>query len=542
MFVVIPPEVIMAFDANSERPRRRTGRIVGWKFSLLVVFAILLGGDIAAMSLRPSVRLDDSDFVTIQPDTFQEMMTSRGTLEAISSRRVHSECHWTVSILSLVPEGTWVEEGDIVCVLDSAEIEEFLRSREISLIKANAAVTASLKQEEIQRAAAERRLSDAKYALQTAEFELQEYIDGKYPQQIQQLQKNIDVTEVQSETASDDLRFISRMWMMGMANRAERDAASLVATSQTEQLRRLQTQQQLLEKYTHPKIERQLKYRVDNYRLGLVRTELTNSLIETRTKMNALADERRLQIYERYAASAKESIAACTMRAPRAGRVIHANNWYLRSRGIRTIEEGKSVYFSQPIFEIPDESEFKVSFPVDEALITKVSQGMPVEVRLTGYEDDVVAGTVTSIPMYARTRSPYGTEIKEYWLEATLHPTDAQWQNMHPQMDADVTFAITNLPNAISVPRSSVVREGSQTFVWLQHGESLMKCAVRAGTIANDKVVILSGLHPGDRIVQDPQSAVGLLRQDNGGKPGDGRLSPPGLTDSLAVSGNSFRG
>ncbi len=533
----------MAADTHSERPRRRTpGRLTSWKPSFLIALAILLGGSIAALSLRPKHRLDDSDFVIIQPDTFQEMMTSRGTLEAISTRRIHSECHWTVSILSLVPEGTWVEEGDVVCVLDSAEIEEFLRSREISLIKANAALTASLKQEEIQRAAAERRLSDASYALQTAEFELQEYVDGKYPKQMQQLQKNIDVSEVQSESASDDLRFISRMWMMGMANRAERDSASLVATSQTEQLRRLQTQQQLLEKYTHPKTERQLKYRVDNYRLGLLRTELTNSLIETRTKMNALADERRLQIYERYATSARESIAACTMRAPRAGRVIHANNWYLRSRGIRTIEEGKSVYFSQPIFEIPDESEFKVSFPVDEALITKVSPGMPVEVKLAGYEDDVVAGTVTSIPMYPRIRSPYGTEIKEYWLEATLNPTDAQWQNMHPQMDADVTFAITNLPNAISVPRSSVVREGAQTFVWLQHGESLMKCAVRAGTIANDKVVILNGLHPGDRIVQDPQNAAGLLGTQDADNPGDGRLSPVGLTDSIAVSGNSIRG
>lgn len=541
MFVVIPPEVIMATDENSERPRRRSGRIVGWKSSLLIVLAILLGGGFAAMSLRPKVRLNDSDFWTVQPETFRETMSSRGTLEAISTRRVHSECHWTVSILSLVPEGTWVEEGDVVCMLDSAEIEEFLRSREISLIKANAALTASLKQEEIQRAAAERRLSDASYALQTAEFELQEYIDGKYPKQLQQLQKNIDVTQVQSETASDDLRFISRMWMMGMANRAERDFASLAATSQSEQLRRLQTQQQLLEKYTHPKMERQLKYRVDNYRLGLVRTELANSLIETRTKMNALADERRLQIYERYAASAKESIAACTMRAPRAGRVIHANNWYLRSRGIRTIEEGKSVYFSQPIFEIPDESEFKVSFPVDETLITRVSQGMPVEVRLAGYENDIVTGTVTAIPMYPRIRSPYGTEIKEYWLEATLNPTDSQWENMHPQMDADVTFAIANIPNAISVPKSSVVREGNNTFVWLQHGESLMKCAVRPGTMANDKVVILNGLHPGDRIVQDPSRTGSLPGAIDLSEPGEIGRPPSGLADSIADSGKDYR-
>lgn len=527
----------MASETFSRDPRRR---FVVWKPPLLILLALLLGGGTAAMALRPHQSLDDADFVTIQTEPFQEFITSRGTLEAISAKRVHSECHWTVSILSLVPEGTWVEKDEVVCVLDSAEIEEFLRSREISLIKANAALTASLKQQEIQQAAAERRLSDAKYLLQTAELELREYVDGRYPKQIQQLEKNISMTEVQNETAAEDLEFISRMWMMGLANRAEKDSASFAATSQSEQLRRLQSQHELLEKYTYPRTERQLKYRVDNYRLGLLRTELSNSLAETRSRMNALADERRLQIYERYAASARESIAACTMRAPRAGRVIHANNWYLRSRGIRSIEEGKSVYFSQPIFEIPDESEFKVSFPVDETLITRVSQGMPVEVRLAGYEGDVVAGTVTAIPMYPRIRSPYGTEIKEYWLEATLNPTDAQWQNMHPQMDADVTFAIENIPEAITVPKTSVVREGSQAYVWLQHGQDIVKCAVRPGNISNDKVVILSGLHAGDRIVQNPRTS--LINSAGSTDPKSETSQRSNLPETVAVSSASSRG
>lgn len=539
MFVVIPPEVIMASETTLRLPRRR---FVAWKASLLILSALLIGGGTASFVLRPNKGPGDADFLTIQTEPFQELITSRGTLEAISTKRVHSECHWTVSILSLVPEGTWVEEGDVVCVLDSAEIEEFLRSREISLIKANAALTASIKQQEIQQAAAERRLSDAKYLLQTAELELHEYVDGKYPKQMQQLEKNIDMSEIQKETASEDLAFVSRLWMMGLANRAEKDSASLIATSQTEQFRRLQAQRELLEKYTNPKTERQLKYRVDHYRLGLLRAELANSLAETRSQMNALADERRLQIYERYAASARESIEACTIRAPRAGRVIHANNWYLRSRGLRTIEEGKSVYFSQPIFEIPDESEFKVSFPVDETLITKVSAGMPIEVRLAGYEQDVVSGTVTAIPMYPRIRSPYGTEIKEYWLEATLTPTDAQWENMHPQMDADVTFAIADIPDAITVPRSSVVREGSQNYVWLQHGDDLMKCAVRPGTVSEDKVVILSGLHPGDRILENPRGTANVPQSLPNETPVRSQPAKTEVTNSLAVSGGAVRG
>ncbi|MFN5897420.1 MAG: hypothetical protein ACK48Y_07845, partial [Planctomyces sp.] len=104
-----------------------------------------------------------SRLLTVQPSRFRITRECSGLIEPVTTSVVQSGCHWTVSILSLVPEGTEVQAGDVVCVLDSSEIQEFLRSREISLIRANAAVTASLKSEELQRTAAERRLSDAQF-------------------------------------------------------------------------------------------------------------------------------------------------------------------------------------------------------------------------------------------------------------------------------------------------------------------------------------------------------------------------------------------
>jgi multidrug resistance efflux pump len=47
---------------------------------------------------------------------------------------------------------------------------------------------------------------------------------------------------------------------------------------------------------------------------------------------------------------------------------------------VRTIEEGRSVYFSQPIFEIPDETRLKVSFPIHENLLSRASVGQAIEV------------------------------------------------------------------------------------------------------------------------------------------------------------------
>ena len=165
-----------------------------------------------------------------------------------------------------------------------------------------------------------------------------------------------------------------------------------------------------------------------------------------------------------------------------------------------------------------------------------------MEVRLSGFEQDVVSGTVTAIPMYPRIRSPYGTEIKEYWLEATLTPTEAQWENMHPQMDAEVKLAIASISDAITVPKSSVVREGSQNYVWLQHGDDLMKCAVRPGNVSEDKVVIQSGLRAGDRILQHPPRATKLPDSRSDETQVDGQPLKTEVTNSLAVSGNAVRG
>ena len=480
-------------------------RRVRLKRASAVFLALLAGISFAAWQLRVRPAAPDSEILTVQPARFRITRESQGTIEPISTSVIQSACHWTVRILSLVPEGTWVEKGDVVCVLDSAEIQEFLRSREIYLIRANASLSASQQQQQIQKAAAERRLSDARFILQGAEMELQQYVYGTYPKRIERLQSDLRVSETQAQTAEEDFAFMRQLWMKGMANRAEMDLAALASMSREEQLRRLQAEQTLMEKFSNPRTMRQLQHRVDYLNLHLARTDLANSLAETRGRIIALSDQRRLEIYERYARTAKESIEACTLRAPRAGRVIHANNWWARSRGIRTIEEGKSVYFSQAIFEIPDEHELKVSFPLDETLICRVRSGMSVDVCLPGFENDVIEARIDRISNYPRNRTVNGTEIREYVIEAMLLPTDSQRMHLHSQMDATVTLALADEHDAVVIPKDAVVRVNNEPCVLLQQDpdqEEFVRLAVTPGEIHNGEVQILAGLSRGDRILR----------------------------------------
>lgn len=439
--------------------------------------------------------------LTLEKGPFSIEITAKGSLEPLRTERVISQCQWTVQILSLVPEGTWVRKGDIVCVLDSSEIEEFRRAREVSLIKAQSSLEASRQQEEIVRSANERRLAEAEHQRQNAEMDLYEYTNGTHPNAVGKLEDDISINEDRLRAVEYDLQFAERMWMLGYASRPEVAAESLKATAQSEQLRRLEGQKTLLEQFTHPRRDVLMKHQLTNSRLNVIRTELANSLALSKAALAELSDERRLAIYERYAKAATDSIKACVLRAPRDGQVLHCNSWSLRSRGIKTIEEGKSVYFSQPIFEIPDHDHLRISLPLNESLITKVAVGDEIKIRPLGYETLDVPAEITRISPYPVVRSSFAPDLKEYFLNAVLKPDPTQQEFLHPRMEVEGIVTVLNRPSSISVPKEAVARCGKVNVVLMKSGEDLVPCEVTPGEVSDGKVLIESGLREGDQIV-----------------------------------------
>ncbi len=130
---------------------RASGSIARILRKLTIPAALLLGAAFTGWFLSRQPPLPQTAFFTVQPTRFRVPHQVQGTVEAQGSRVVQSGCQWTVPILSLLPEGTFVQKDQVVCILDSSQIEEFLRSREIALIRANAALTASLQQQQLQQ-------------------------------------------------------------------------------------------------------------------------------------------------------------------------------------------------------------------------------------------------------------------------------------------------------------------------------------------------------------------------------------------------------
>ncbi len=473
-----------------------------WRLLRSKLTPILVAGlslPVLLIALLPAATTPE--LLTIETQPFRLEIKSRGSIEPLRTERVVSRCQWTVRILSLLPEGTWVRKGDVVCVLDSSEIEEFQRSRDVTLIKAQAALQASRQQEELQKASAERKLAEAERDLQAAELDLLEYGQGLHPNEVRQLNDDISFNYDQLRNADGELKFAERLWMLGFANRAEVDTESLEVTTKSEQLRRLEFHKNLLQDFAHPRRELQLTHHLKNSALNLHRTELANSLATSKAKLGTMLDQHRMAIYERYANTARESIKACTLRAPCDGQVIHANNWKMRSRGVITIEEGKSVYFSQPIFEIPDQDHLKISLPLNETLITRVAVGNEVVIRPVGFEWLEVPATISRISPYPVSLNRFAPDVKEYLLDAILKADPSQREVLRPRMDAEATLTLFDKTDAIAVPPQAVTRCAGINLVLLKSGDQLLPSQVETGEIVDGKVLIRSGLSAGDQIV-----------------------------------------
>jgi HlyD family secretion protein len=473
--------------------------------ALPVLFVFTGASDISSSPVELDLR-------EVSRSTFQLQVEQNGMVEPFRSTEVESACHWTTRILSIIPEGTWVQKGDVVCVLDAADIESYARSREVLLIKYRSRLDNALHEQQMLISRNERKEAAAQHELESAEFDLQEYMEGRYPQDLETMHRNLAMLADDIRATEEELQHTERLWAMGLVSRRARDAQSLAHLKAQQKFDQLEAKHDLLTEFKHPRTQLQLKYRRNDAERNVVRTEIANSLSATKAKLTTLAYERTLRVYERYYRRAMESIEACTLRAPCDGQIVYSNSWRLKSYGISQIEEGARVRLRQKIFEIPDPSRLKVSVPVHESVIYRVQQGMEVSVRLKGFEDDVIRGRVETVSRYPRRRSRYTPDVKDYWLDIELLPNEAQAETLRPRMDAIVQLTLLDLPDVVTIPRDCVVGIAGRNFVWVYDGRELVAREVELGEANSERVCVVSGLQVGEQLAvhMSPQHRASL--------------------------------
>jgi RND family efflux transporter MFP subunit len=467
----------------------------------------------AASSTQPppegnlkAARTDNLPVLEVKPSKFSVTVVERGSLESSDNKDAYCLVEGSSTIISILPEGTRVKKGQIVCELDSAALKDQLVNQTITTESAKA------------------NLDNAKLTREVAEIAVKEYVEGIYQQEHEILTGEIHTASSSIQRAdarSVRTRAAQKQLNDALASRPTRTSADVVAKLDIED--RIAAAEQALEKakiaFDLAKTKRKV---LEDYTRGKT-TKALESAVE-RKRSDELAKKATWELELSKEKKLRRQIAACEIKAPSDGLVVYANdpprNFGNRQR---QIEEGATVRERQKIFSLPDITKMQVNAKVREAHVDKLAPRMKARVRVDAFADQVLTATVRDIAPLPDPGSFVPRDIKVYTTHVTI---DQPLPGLRPGMTAQVEILVYQAENVLSVPLQAVltfdgkyhvaVKKAAGGFDWRE---------VTPGEVTlgqeNDKLVeVKQGLQSGDVVMLEPLSLMSEAeKREKLGKP-----------------------
>ena len=209
----------------------------------------------------------------------------------------------------------------------------------------------------------------------------------------------------------------------------------------------------------------------------------------------------------------EEAIENTNVRAPFDGVVIKK-----RAEVGETVSpfgvQGQSSREGGAIATIADLAELEVQTEVSENSVAKLTMGMPAEVKLKAYDDQVFKGRLRQI-FPSADRAKAIVEVRVSILNADAH--------VKPEMTASVTFQEQRAAAApaaqdaapqratapvVLVPKRTLSEQGGQPAVWVVTGTTAARRAVKLGRERLDQVEVESGVVAGDALILNPPASL----------------------------------
>ena len=172
------------------------------------------------------------------------------------------------------------------------------------------------------------------------------------------------------------------------------------------------------------------------------------------------------------------------MRSPLTGTVVE-----------RTVTPGQSVGGdpAQVLFTVADLDTLQVVADIYERDLDLIHPGLTAVVRVEAYPDVAFAAAVAAIGDVV---DPNTRTIKvRAWVDNASH-------KLKPEMFARLHIDISEGKEFISVPKEAVLEIDGKEFVYIaQLDGTYVKQEVKVGSASDDRLRILHGLKPGDRVV-----------------------------------------
>jgi multidrug resistance efflux pump len=228
-----------------------------------------------------------------------------------------SEVEGPNRILSIVPDGTDVKRGQLLCELDAATLRDRLTNQQIALQAAHAAFGSS------------RRAREA------AEIATREYEEGTFKQDLVTIDGEIKLAEADAARAKDRAEWATRMKEKGFVSDAQKASEGTNLQKARFKLEQARSKKNVLLSYTKSKTIKEL-----------------NSEIE-KARADELARKQTLDLEQAKEETLRDQISKCRMLSPVDGKVVRpkSNAAPVRSEP-PTLKAGSPVHRGQIVMQI----------------------------------------------------------------------------------------------------------------------------------------------------------------------------------------------
>ncbi|MEQ8789097.1 MAG: efflux RND transporter periplasmic adaptor subunit [Pirellulaceae bacterium] len=497
-------------DAARGRRRNRTGS-TWWLVLGALVGVTVIGGVTVYFVMGASENVADKPIVVpVVNAPFDHTVLEEGEIESSNSVevkcQVKSRNSGGTEIIWVVDEGTHVEAGDLLCKLDASLLQQELDQQRINCNTSQALVV------------------QAENAFRAAEIALKEYEQGTYAQERQLILNEIFVANENLERTRQSIASTERLAAKGLTDMLQLQADQFAVEKAQNELKSARGKLTVLDMYTSQK---------------MIKT-FESDIATAEAKWGAEKQSHSLELKK--LAELEEQVKACTITAPVAGQVVHANRYSSRGGAEFVVEQGARVTEGKAIIRIPDPSQMQVRAKINESQVTLVKPNMPVSIRIDAIPDSNLRGEVTRVNKYAEPGNWASGQIKEYMtLVRILDPPDV----IRSGMTAEVRIHVEQRPAALQVQTQAVCEHKGQYFCLVETGKN--KYETRPITIgsSNQKMVTIESgnVQEGEQLVMNPRGFEQLLNLPDlpdpqrmqvasesssaDGVPSDGRPGPP---------------
>ncbi|MHC5083516.1 MAG: efflux RND transporter periplasmic adaptor subunit [Planctomycetota bacterium] len=534
---------------TTQRPRR--------KVILIGIVATILIGLIIYGSMKGDGRTagnTQSTYAVTRGDLVMSVIES-GTIKALNAVEIKSEVEGNVTIVSLVPEGTFITEEDVangklLVELDSSEKRDRLNVQEIAYNSAEADYTQSRESLAIQENQNDSDIQQGVMNVKFGRMDLEKYLGktasklmvemyetdpnnrpditalisdpnqlgGASLQSYRNLESKIKLAKESLKQAQDAYVWSKKLYDKQYESRSAYETAQLKVERLKVELDQSKTSLDLFIQYEFPKQSELLfsKFLESERELERIHARARSKLAQETARLNST--RAKYELNKEKLQRIQTQIRACTIKAPSPGLVIYASSHRGRFGGSRThIEVGEDIREREEIMTLTNTSEMAVELKVHETNVDKIKVGQEVKITVDAHPDKVFKGQVLTIaPLPEPQHFLANPDLIVYSTDVSLADAD---NLVKPGMSARAEIVIAELEDVLSVPIQSVANRSGQKVCFIADGTQPKEQLIQTGAYNDRFIQVTDGLEQGQQILLVPPRLLMPVSDKPDGKP-----------------------